>query len=606
LGPALDVILDSAVPGFGSRSFGDDPEEVAKMGRAFIRGLRDGGVASLAKHFPLGGSLKFDESSTTVPIIHETLEQLRHKVLVPFREAVKEGVPSVMACGVAISSLGPRLLHACFSRKIVTELLREQLGFEGVVVSECLEMTSIAPNVGVGQATIMGIRAGCDILTICRSLPLQVEAFASLSLALKNGGLSWDLIQRATERVMRLRAAHTSWSRALNPGALQQLAPNRLSHRTLATRVYKESMTLIRDDAGNIPLTKVLSDSSTVLILSPLLLHRASDGASTTTSCPPLPAPRETAKTVLQKGEEHFQHFGHALASYKIGQVLHTSYTSHGVREEHERLIADADAIIIFTADALRNQYQVAFAKHVAAICKLRALDNNRPKRLILASVSTPFDFPTEATWFGTQICAYDSSIIALRCLAGVLGGEVAPTGRLPRLTPAREVSIAEGTHHQTWLVEQLDLEKDQQALVRFFKETAQDNPDGRSPREDLYALLVSCYSENMRRPFDTRLPVDFQGFVIRNTSTKVIYGFASALYWPHFRRGFLGDVLVLPERRGLSMGRDLCTSVARYLTQRHRIDRVQFGSPILATTPGLPVPVDSNSPSDLGFFTSL
>jgi hypothetical protein len=155
----LDVILDRAVPGFGSRSFGDDPEEVAKMGRAFMRGLRDGGVASLAKHFPLGGSLKFDESSTTVPIIHETLEQLRHKVLVPFREAIEERIPSIMACGVAISSLGPRLLHACFSRKIVTELLREQLGFEGVVVSECLEMTSIAPNVGVGQASIMGIRA---------------------------------------------------------------------------------------------------------------------------------------------------------------------------------------------------------------------------------------------------------------------------------------------------------------------------------------------------------------------------------------------------------------------------------------------------------------
>ncbi|KAJ5110305.1 hypothetical protein N7532_002950 [Penicillium argentinense] len=479
LGPALDVILDRNVPGFGSRSFGGDPEEVAKMGTAFIRGLKDGGVASLAKHFPLGGSLKFDESSTTVPVVSETLEQLRHKVLVPFREAIKNNVPAIMACGVAISSLGPRLLHACFSRKIVTELLREQLGFEGVIVSECLEMTSIAPNIGVGQATIMGIRAGCDLLTICRSLSLQVEAFASLSLALENGGLSWDSIRKGAERVMRLRAAHTSWSRALNPGGLEQMVPHRLSHLTFATRVYEDSITLIRDDAGNIPLTKVLSDSSTVLVLSPLLMHRASEGASTTTSCHPLPIARETSNAVvLQKGEDYFQNFGLALACYGLGQVLHTSYTSHGVREEHERLIDDADAIIIFVADALRNQYQVAFAKHVAAICKLGALDNNRPKRLILASVSSPFDFPAEKTWFGTLLCTYDSSMIALHCLARVLGGDIAPTGRLPRLGSAREVNTADGNHHQTWLVEQLNLAKDQPWLLRFFKEAAEDNPD--------------------------------------------------------------------------------------------------------------------------------
>ncbi|EXM14925.1 Glycoside hydrolase family 3 C-terminal domain superfamily [Fusarium oxysporum f. sp. vasinfectum] len=460
---------------------------------------------------------------------------------------------------------------------------------------------------GVGQATIMGIRAGCDILTICRPLSLQVEAFASLSLALENGSLSWDSIRKGAGRVMRLRAAHTSWSRALSPAGLEQMIPNRSGHLALATRVYEESMTLVRDEAGNIPLTKVLSDSSTVLVLSPLLMHRASQGARTSTICAPQSVARGTSNEALQKGEDYFQNFGLTLACYEFGQVLHTSYTSHGVREEHEKLIDGADAIIIFVADALRNQYQIAFAKHVAAICKLGVVNNNRPKRLILVSVSSPFDFPAETGWFGTLLCTYDSSVMTLHCLARVLGGAITPTGRLPRLGgAARETKPADASHHQTWLVEQLDLAKDRPWLLKFFKEaTAEENPDERSPREDLYTLLLSCL-ENLPRTFEGKQAVDFQGFVIRNISTRVIYGFASALYWPHLQRGFLGDLLVHPKRRGLSMGRDLCTSVTKNITQRYHVNRIQFGCPILSTTPGVPLPEDPSSLSNLGFFKAL
>ncbi|KAM5511662.1 Beta-hexosaminidase [Fusarium oxysporum f. sp. phaseoli] len=491
---------------------------------------------------------------------------------------------------------------------------------------------------------------------------------------------------------MRLRAAHTSWSQALSPTELEQMIPNRSGHLALATRVYEESMTLVRDEAGNIPLTKVLSDSSTVLVLSPLLMHRASQGARTSTIClhqeakKAIRQEREALKALpkagLNKGKKIIKsirrrnrawimslidvwlairseddfHGGCAaeknltswsyestegcvkdayLTSCRVrddtyvgaigaekkvgkkvwsnqkvvafGQVLHTSYTSHGVREEHEKLIDGADAIIIFVADALRNQHQIAFAKHVAAICKLGVVNNNRPKRLILVSVSSPFDFPAETGWFGTLLCTYDSSVMALHCLARVLGGEITPTGRIPRLGgAARETKPADASHDQTWLVEQLDLAKDRPWLLKFFKEaTAEENPDERSPREDLYTLLLSCL-ENLPRTFEGKQAVDFQGFVIRNTSTRVIYGFASALYWPHLQRGFLGDLLVHPKRRGLSMGRDLCTSVTKSITQRYHVNRIQFGCPILSTTPGVPLPEDPSSLSNLGFFKAL
>ncbi|CAK7215833.1 hypothetical protein SEUCBS140593_002661 [Sporothrix eucalyptigena] len=177
LGPSIDVILDRGAPGLGSRAFGDDANEVAKLGSAYIRGLRDAVVASTAKHFPLGSTLRFDESSTTVPVVFNSLDQLRQKVLIPFQEAIRENVDSVMAAGVAISSVGPKLMHACFSKKVATDLLRQQLGSDGVTISECLEMESISDHVGVGQAAVMGIHAGCDLLTICQLLPLQHVVF---------------------------------------------------------------------------------------------------------------------------------------------------------------------------------------------------------------------------------------------------------------------------------------------------------------------------------------------------------------------------------------------------------------------------------------------
>ncbi|KAJ9148983.1 Glycoside hydrolase family 3 protein [Pleurostoma richardsiae] len=572
LGPALDVVLDRDVPGFGSRSFGDDPEEVAKLGGAFIRGFRDGGVASGAKHFPLGGSLKFDESSTTVPVVFETLEQLRQKVLIPFQEAIKERVDSVMAAGCAISSIGPKFMHACFSRKVVTDLLRHQLGYEGVAVSECLEMESIANHIGVGQATVMGVHAGCDILTICQSLPLQLEAFASLSLALENGALSWDLVQKSVDRVIRLRSTHTSWSHALNPPGLPQLAATRPRHMTLASRIYEESITLVRDDHGYIPLSNVLSDNSTLLILSPILHHR-DGGLRSNHQHQESNFPTGEG---LQYGEDYFQDFGRAMACYNLGAVLHTSYTSHGVRSEHERLIQKADAIIVLVADANRNQYQLGFAKHVAAISKLQQRTGANPvmeKVLILVSLSSAYDIPADAP-FPAHLCTYDSSTIALHCLARVLGGDFKPTGRIPgpQSYPGTQHSH-DIVHQQAWLVERFDIARDQVPFRQFLgrlMEADEDSPVISDEHDYVVAIASAGLHPNHGSP-------DTQHFVIRNTSTGAIYGFASAIRFPELRRGCLGALLVDPEKRELSMGRDLHTSVVRHILQVPGIDSIQI-----------------------------
>ncbi|OAA53491.1 Glycoside hydrolase, superfamily [Niveomyces insectorum RCEF 264] len=616
LGPSVDVVLDRTVAGLGARSFGDDPVAVAQLGAAFIRGLRDAGVASLAKHFPLGGSLKFDESAaTTVPVVLHTLEQLRQKIMVPFQEAIREDVDAVMAAGCAISSVGPKLMHACFSKKVVTDLLRQQLGYGGVTVSECLEIESIANHIGVGQAAVMGIHAGCDVLTICQSLPAQLEALAALSLALDNGALAWALVQKSADR---------------------------------------DAVTLVRDDRGVVPLTNVLSANSVLVLLSPLLHQRnataasasarlcrsgSEDWSSNSSSSGGGHPPRRRRLSAtthraahLQYGEDYFQNFGRALAGYNVGDVVHTSYTAHGVRGEHETLIERADAIVILVADANRNQYQLGFAKHVAALSQLHTQHRSRPASrpasrtapppVILVSLGTAYDIAPTAP-FSAHLCTYDCSATALACLVRVLGGDLAPNRKVPGLQPPpqtadeggaqREGPAGSGTmHRQAWLVERFDAQRDRVPFQKFlagfmedgsvvYGDEEDEGDDGDRNDSDGHAASVLAAGGRLKPH-----RVDVQHFVIRNTSTGAIYGFASAVSFPALRRGCLGALLVDQEKRELAMGRDLHTSVVRHLAATPGLDTIQLGAPAVAMFPGLPLDNRHSLPTNSEFFEKL
>lgn len=138
----------------GVRSIGDDPEEVSRYGVAFMKGYMAAGLTTCGKHFPCMEISSFLGSSVDVPIIRDSLEQLSLNALVPFRKAISEGIDSMMVGGCAMSSAGVQVMHACLSEQVVDDLLREDLGFDGVVISECLEMEALSVNIGVGGGTV--------------------------------------------------------------------------------------------------------------------------------------------------------------------------------------------------------------------------------------------------------------------------------------------------------------------------------------------------------------------------------------------------------------------------------------------------------------------
>lgn len=176
--PVLDVDSNPKNPIIGDRSFGNDPDTVARLGRAFIRGLQEGSVLACGKHFPGHGDTKKD-SHVDLPVVGRSKEQLDAVELPPFRAASHGGLAAMMTAHVVYEELDPGV-PATLSRPICTGLLRTELGFGGVLFSDDLEMRALSDRYSIEQSAVAAVRAGCDALLICSDLELQKRAHAAL------------------------------------------------------------------------------------------------------------------------------------------------------------------------------------------------------------------------------------------------------------------------------------------------------------------------------------------------------------------------------------------------------------------------------------------
>ncbi len=176
--PVLDVHTNPANPIIGERAFGRDADTVARRALAFARGLAAAGVLACGKHFPGHGDTDTD-SHLELPRIDHDWERLDKVELEPFRRAAREGLPMIMTAHVVFAALDPDR-PATLSPQVVTGLLRGQLGFHGVVVSDDLDMRAIAGHLGADHAAVAAIRAGCDVLLLCRDEHNQALAEEAL------------------------------------------------------------------------------------------------------------------------------------------------------------------------------------------------------------------------------------------------------------------------------------------------------------------------------------------------------------------------------------------------------------------------------------------
>ena len=575
MGPCLDVLTNVKNQPLGVRSSGDDAKEVSKYGAASLRGFKDAGIASCGKHFPSYGNLEFLGSSLDVPVITESLEQLSLSALVPFRQAIRQGVDAMMVGGCAMSSAGVNVMHACLSEQVVDNLLRIKLGFDGVVISECLEMEALSHNIGVGGGTVMAFNAGCDLVLVCRSYTGQQEAINGLKLGLENGVITEARLRRSLRRMLEIKANCTSWDKALTPAGMARLSSLQESHTELSVEAYNSSITIVRDKDGLLPLSNILDPDEEVLLLSPLLKPLPASAASQVLAGHG-ESPGSFPSDSLMSGENVFQEFGRSLARQRNGRVLHASYTANGVRPMHENLINRANAVVVMTADANRNLYQHGFTKHVAVICKLTKVADKREKPLVVVSVSSPYDFAMDSS-LGTYICTYDHTETALQALVNVLVGELVPSGGLPgSLRQNQKVHQS----RQPWLVEAWDKARDADALDKLSSKLQQEPPVTST------SILAGCTWNAFLLSHHT---VEECHFVVRNSSTKALYGFCATYFFPSTGIGALGSVFVDPERSKLSIGHSLHNRAMKSLLQKTGVKRLQLGSRLPSVFLGVP-----------------
>jgi beta-N-acetylhexosaminidase len=230
--PVLDVHSNEANPVIGHRAFGRDPDGVIRRGLAFARGLASAGVLSCAKHFPGHGDTTTD-SHLELPRIDHALERLEKIELAPFAAAAKAGLPMVMTAHVVFSALDDTV-PATLSKKVVTDLLRDQLGFAGVIVSDDLDMKAVADHFGIADAAVRAVEAGCDALLLCRDERHQEEAHEAL---LRRAESDADFRARLADAASRIRAMKTAHLARATAALADRSLVGSWDHRRLADRV---------------------------------------------------------------------------------------------------------------------------------------------------------------------------------------------------------------------------------------------------------------------------------------------------------------------------------------------------------------------------------
>jgi len=231
--PVLDVHTNPRNPIIGDRAFGTDAEAVARRALAFARGLDAAAVLACGKHFPGHGDTATD-SHLELPRIDHGWDRLERVELLPFRLAAAARLPMIMTAHVVFAALDPTR-PATLSEQVVTGLLREKLGYRGVIISDDLDMRAIADHMGVDVAAVAAVRAGCDVLLLCKSEDNQAIAEAALIREAERDTEFRRKIGEAAHRVRALKQAHAS-HRALRPAASRDVVGS-AQHRQLADRL---------------------------------------------------------------------------------------------------------------------------------------------------------------------------------------------------------------------------------------------------------------------------------------------------------------------------------------------------------------------------------
>jgi beta-N-acetylhexosaminidase len=265
-GPVLDVNSNPANPIINTRSFGEDPALVARLATAYMRGAHAVGLMTTGKHFPGHGDTEVD-SHIDLPFISATRERLDRVELLPFRAAVAAGIDAVMTAHIAMTGIdGPDAPPATLSPTVGTELLREEMGFRGLLFTDALDMGAIEKRYGTTEPLLMALEAGADVLL----MPIGVrEAIGTVVAAVERGRIAEARLDASVRRLLEAKAgAGLHRQREVDLLALDRRVGTR-AHQQVAQTIAERSLTLTHDARGLVPFPMAVQRVLSVTYANP-------------------------------------------------------------------------------------------------------------------------------------------------------------------------------------------------------------------------------------------------------------------------------------------------------------------------------------------------
>ncbi len=380
--PDLDVNNNPSNPVIGTRSFGSDPAKVAEYGTAFGRGLQENGVLAFGKHFPGHGDTGVDSHIDLPQVPHDRV-RLDEVELVPFRAAIQADLAGIMSAHVTFPAIDRTPgLAATLSRPVLTGLLREELGYDGLIATDSLEMGALASKgYPAPVAAALAFAAGADVLLFNRDHAMHKEAFANLVRAVRERKVSEGQLAASVQRILNAKAKFGLLTPALveDPARAGE-STARSEHRALALELAGKAITLLKDDSSLLPL----KPGEPVLVI----------------------------ETPAAKG------LGSLLGATTI--EINNDPDENAI-DAVLSIMPDAHKVIVAITDASFYPGQVKLVTELLA----------RNPNVVIVSVRSPYDILL-LPGAPTVLAAYGSNLPTLRAVADVLMGKARASGVLP------------------------------------------------------------------------------------------------------------------------------------------------------------------------------
>ncbi|MFJ3302530.1 glycoside hydrolase family 3 protein [Streptomyces sp. NPDC086549] len=391
--PDADVNVNPANPVIGVRSFGADPGAVAGLVAAEVSGYQSAGVAATAKHFPGHGDTAVD-SHTGFPVITHSRELWERLDAVPFRAAIAAGIDSIMSAHIQFPALDGSGDPATLSRPVLTGILREELGYDGVVVTDSLGMEGVRTKYGDDRVPVLALKAGVDQLL---NPPKLDVAWNAVLKAVQDGELTEARLDESILRILRLKARLGLLDRPYVDEAGIDRVVGTAAHLRAADRIAERTTTLLVNAGGVLPLSR--RTHARILVVG------ADPASPSGTTGPPT--------TVLAGA---LTELGFTATALPTGTAPSAATIDKAVTAAR-----DADAVVVGT-------YNVTAADSQKTLVE-RLVGTGRP--VVAVAVRNPYDVAHLPSVPGC-LATYSWTDVELRAAARVIAGRVNPRGRLP------------------------------------------------------------------------------------------------------------------------------------------------------------------------------